>query len=105
MERAGASEGRVISESEHQKGKVIPLCKLFKGRVTPFPEFFNEDGQVAQKRWYNSAKKGLEKRVLSSFGSGIHPSETSFQTLLLGWFSCSSCVVYVASAFGSVNFS
>ena len=26
--------GRVINESEHQKGRVIPLCKLFKGRVT-----------------------------------------------------------------------
>ena len=30
---AGASEGRVISESEHQKGRVVPLCKLFKGRA------------------------------------------------------------------------
>ena len=32
--RAGASEGRVISESEHQKGRAIPPCELFKGRVT-----------------------------------------------------------------------
>ena len=32
--RAGASEGRVMSENEHQKGRFIPLCKLFKGRVT-----------------------------------------------------------------------
>ena len=32
--RAGASEGRIISESEHQKGSVIPLCKLLKGRIT-----------------------------------------------------------------------
>ena len=39
--RAGASEGRVISESEHQKGKVIPLCKLFKGRVTHLFQTFN----------------------------------------------------------------
>ena len=31
--RAGASVGRIISESEHQKGSVIPLCKLFRGRV------------------------------------------------------------------------
>ena len=31
--RAGASDRRIISESEHQKGSVIPLCKLFKGRV------------------------------------------------------------------------
>ena len=29
--KAGASEGRVISESEHQKGRAIPLCELFKG--------------------------------------------------------------------------
>ena len=34
MGRAGALEGRVISVSEHQKGKAIPLCKLFKGRVS-----------------------------------------------------------------------
>ena len=34
MGSAGASEGMIISESERQKGKVIPLCKLFKGRVT-----------------------------------------------------------------------
>ena len=47
--RAGASGGRVISESEHQKGKVIPLCKLFKGRVTHL--FQNFYGQVAQKHW------------------------------------------------------
>ena len=33
-------EGRVISESEHQKGKVIPLCKLFKGRVTLLFQIF-----------------------------------------------------------------
>ena len=32
--RAEASEGRVISESEHQKGRVIPLCYLFKGTIT-----------------------------------------------------------------------
>ena len=37
---AGASEGRVISESEHQKGRVIPLCKLFKGRVTHLFQIF-----------------------------------------------------------------
>ena len=28
--RAGASEGTVISESEHLKGRVIPFCKQFK---------------------------------------------------------------------------
>ena len=33
-ERAGASEGSVISESEHQKGRLILICELFKGRVT-----------------------------------------------------------------------
>ena len=39
---AGASERRVISESEHQKGRVIALCKLFKGIEgnTPSPDFF-----------------------------------------------------------------
>ena len=37
---AGALEGRVISESEHQKGKVIHLCKLFKGRVTLLFQIF-----------------------------------------------------------------
>ena len=41
MGRVGALEGRVISESERQKGKVIPLCKSFKGRVTHiFQNFF-----------------------------------------------------------------
>ena len=42
--RAGTLEGRVITEKEHQKGRVIPLCKLFKGRVTQlFHSFFNQD--------------------------------------------------------------
>ena len=40
MWRAGALEGRVISESEHQKRKVIPRCKLFKGRVTLLFQIF-----------------------------------------------------------------
>ena len=31
--RAVASDGGVTRESEHQKARVIPLCKLFKGRV------------------------------------------------------------------------
>ena len=35
-----ALEGRVISESEHQKGKVIPLCKVIQMEGhTPFPDF------------------------------------------------------------------
>ena len=34
MGRTGESEERVISESEHQKGRVISHYKLFKGRVT-----------------------------------------------------------------------
>ena len=38
-----ALEGRLISENEHQKGRVIPLCELFKGRVTSLLQFFNED--------------------------------------------------------------
>ena len=37
---AGASEERVISETEHQKGRVIPLCKLFKGKVTHLFQIF-----------------------------------------------------------------
>ena len=40
--RAGASEGKVISKSEHLKGRVIPFCKQFKLRDTLFPEFLNE---------------------------------------------------------------
>ena len=32
----GLEPQRVISESEHQKGRVIPPCKLFKGRVQIF---------------------------------------------------------------------
>ena len=31
---AGALEGRVSSESGHQKGRAILLCQLFKGRIT-----------------------------------------------------------------------
>ena len=38
---AVASEGRVISESEHQQGRVIPLCKLFKGRDTHLFQMFS----------------------------------------------------------------
>ena len=43
---AGAYEGSVISESEHQRGEgggVIPLCKLFKRRVTHLFQIFNEE--------------------------------------------------------------
>lgn len=32
--RAGALEWMVNSENEYQKGRAIPLCELFKGRVT-----------------------------------------------------------------------
>ena len=41
--RAGASEGRVISESEHQKGRVIPHVSYSREGHTSFPEFFNEN--------------------------------------------------------------
>ena len=37
--RAGALEWMVNSENEYQKGRAIPLCDLFKGRVTSFLEF------------------------------------------------------------------
>ena len=41
--RAGASEGRVISESEHQKGRAIPHVSYSGEGHTSFPEFFNEN--------------------------------------------------------------
>ena len=41
--RAGASEGRVISESEHQKGRAIPHVSYSREGHTSFPEFFNEN--------------------------------------------------------------
>ena len=37
--RAGASEGRVISEREHQKGRAIPHVSYSRERHTSFPEF------------------------------------------------------------------
>ena len=36
---AGTSEGRVITESEHQKGRVIPLYNVFKGGTHLFQNF------------------------------------------------------------------
>ena len=41
--RAGASEGRVISESEHQKGRAIHHVSYSREGHTSFPEFFNEN--------------------------------------------------------------
>ena len=41
--RAGASEGRVISENEHQKGRAIPHVSYSREGHTSFPEFFNEN--------------------------------------------------------------
>ena len=41
--RAGASEGRVISESEHQTGRAIPHVSYSREGHTSFPEFFNEN--------------------------------------------------------------
>jgi len=41
--RAGASEGRVIDESEHQKGRAIPQVSYSREGHTSFPEFFNEN--------------------------------------------------------------
>ena len=41
--RAGASEGRIISESEHQKGRAIPHVSYSREGHTSFPEFFNEN--------------------------------------------------------------
>ena len=39
---AGASEGRDISESEHQKGRATPHVSYSREGHTSFPEFFNE---------------------------------------------------------------
>ena len=40
-ERAGTSEGRVVSESGHPKWRVLHLCKPFKGNVSHlFQNFF-----------------------------------------------------------------
>ena len=41
--RAGASEVRVISESEHQKGRAIPHVRYSREGHTSFPEFFSEN--------------------------------------------------------------
>ena len=41
--RAGASEGRVITESEHQKGGSNLFVSYSRGGSTPFPELFKED--------------------------------------------------------------
>ena len=41
--RAGASEGRVISESEHHKGRAIPHVSYSREGHTSFPGFFNEN--------------------------------------------------------------
>ena len=41
--RAEASEGRVISESEHQKGRAIPHVSYSREGHTSFQEFFNEN--------------------------------------------------------------
>ena len=41
--RAGVSEGRVISESELQKGRAIPHVSYSREGHTSFPEFFNEN--------------------------------------------------------------
>jgi len=38
--RAGASEGRVISESEHQKGRAIPQVSYSREGHKSLPEFF-----------------------------------------------------------------
>ena len=41
--RAGASEGRVISESEHQRGRAIPSFSAIQGEGHTFSRIFNED--------------------------------------------------------------
>ena len=39
----GASEGRVISESKHQKERAIPHVSYSREGHTSFPEFFSEN--------------------------------------------------------------
>ena len=41
--RAGASEGRVISESEHQRGRAIPSFSAIQGEGHTFSRIFNGD--------------------------------------------------------------
>ena len=41
--RAGASEGKVNSESEYQKGRAIPHVSYSREGHTSFREFFNEN--------------------------------------------------------------
>ena len=41
--RAGASEGRVISESEHQRGRAIPSFPATQGEGHTFSRIFNGD--------------------------------------------------------------
>ena len=41
--RAGASEGRVISESEHQRVRAIPSFSAIQGEGHTFSRIFNED--------------------------------------------------------------
>ena len=42
-ERAGASEGKVISESEHQRARAIPSFSAIQGEGHTFSRIFNED--------------------------------------------------------------
>ena len=41
--RAGASEGRVISASEHQRGRAVPSFSAIQGEGHTFSRIFNED--------------------------------------------------------------
>ena len=41
--RAGASERRVISESEHQRGRAIPSFSAIQGEGHTFSRIFNGD--------------------------------------------------------------
>ena len=41
--KAGASKGRVISESEHQRGRAIPSFSAIQGEGHTFSRIFNGD--------------------------------------------------------------
>ena len=99
MGRAGASEGRggsSLKVSTKRGGSYLFVSYSRRGSHT-FSRICNEDGQkLPTGDWKSEYSRLLDLESAN---------ETSFQMLLLGGLSCSSCAVYVASEFGSVNFS
>ena len=95
--RAGASEGRVISESEHQKGRAIPHVSYSREGHTSFPEFSNENfcdvafqfSSVQIKFFYSNTLRSQAKRsevsttwnIPCSTGSGRGGPDPAFPLL------------------------